>query len=186
MSRKSVTASFPAFGEGHLAAAQVPVGGVVAPLRGRATAGTPSAVRARSVSPHPALQKMDHTCTCAWCSAGVVTDTACREQRRGSGRAVTPGQPLGFPRGSRRVVVPAQPPAPRAPLRGVGRTPCPRLRAGHPSGVSPPLCGGGPLGVTGVVITACVVSRYRVVLVGWRCCAPLPGRAAPSPGWACQ
>ena len=142
MSRKSVTASFPAFGEGHLAAAQVPVGGVVAPLRGRATAGTPSAVRARSVSPHPALQKMDHTCTCAWCSAGVVTDTACREQRRGSGRAVTPGQPLGFPRGSRRVVVPAQPPAPRAPLRGVGRTPCP----------SPPLCGGGPLGVTGVVI----------------------------------
>ena len=38
-------------------------------------------------------------------------DTVCRERRRGSARAVTPGQPLGFPRGSRRVVVPAQPPA---------------------------------------------------------------------------
>jgi hypothetical protein len=36
-------------------------------------------------------------------------------RRRGSERVVTPGQPLGFPKGSRRVVVP--------------RTPCPRLRA---------------------------------------------------------
>jgi hypothetical protein len=63
-------------------------------------------------------------------------------RRRGSERAVTPGKPLGFPKGSRRVVVPAQPP--------VGRTPCPS--PGHPSGVSPPLGGGGPLGVTGVVI----------------------------------
>jgi len=31
-------------------------------------------------------------------------------RRRGSGRAVTPEKPLGFPGGSRRVVVPAQPP----------------------------------------------------------------------------
>jgi len=79
-----------------------------------------------------------------------------------SRNTVSNTKPLGFPRDRRRVVVPAQPPAPRAPcpcpplgggplgVRGVGRTPCPRLRAGHPSGVSPPLCGGGPLGVTGV------------------------------------
>jgi len=36
---------------------------------------------------------------------------AVRAKCRGSARAVTPGQPLGFPRGSRAVVVPAQPPA---------------------------------------------------------------------------
>jgi hypothetical protein len=102
-------------------------------------------------------------------------------RRRGSGRAVTPGQPLGFPRGSRRVVVPAQPPAPR--------TPCPRLRAGHPlpikgtlgAGVSPPLCGGGPPGVTGVVIPVLMAGPTTA---GKRSVARL--RAGSARGMACR
>ena len=64
-------------------------------------------------------------------------------KRRGSERAVTPGQPQSSPRGSRRVVP---------------RTPCP----------CPPQSGGGPPGVTGVVIP---------VRAAWRP-LPLPASAA--------
>ena len=65
-----------------------------------------------------------------------------RRQPSPSGRAcaVTPGQPLGFPWGSRRVVVPAQPPALGPPVS----------RA--PARACAPLGGGEPPGVTGVVI----------------------------------
>jgi len=50
----------------------------------------------------------------------IVIRTVGRERRRGSGRAVTPGQPLGFPRGSRRVVVPRTP-CPSPPYAAAGR-----------------------------------------------------------------
>jgi hypothetical protein len=55
-----------------------------------------------------------------------------RVWRRGSERAVTPGQPLGFPWGSRRVVViPVVIAAPTTPDKSSGA----RLRAGSVRGM---------------------------------------------------
>jgi hypothetical protein len=56
-----------------------------------------------------------------------------RERRRGSERAVTPGQPLGFPRGSRRVVV--IPVAMAAPITANKRCGA-KLRAGSARGMA--------------------------------------------------
>jgi len=56
----------------------------------------------------------------------------------------------------------------------IPRTPCPS--PGHPSGVSPPLCGGGPLGVTGVLVLA------AVMLAGCKSSQPTPAVVSSSLG----